>query len=97
MRSDNQESINEAALQKAAAFLHLVFLRIGRDSAEGCALRRALGFSSEKSFAKAADDFVVTEEYLGRLHAQLQAKLGDLSFLSKRRRELDFPENPEVN
>ena len=72
-----------AARAQAAQLLHRIFLRVGRDSAAGCALRRALGFSSDVSLARAASDFVVTKQYLHDLQGDLEAQLGPLSFVSR--------------
>lgn len=78
---DQVEGHNASAtLNRAAQFIHLVFLRVGRDSPAGCALRRALGFSSEASLSRAANDFLVSKQYLHDLQCELEAQLGELSF-----------------
>jgi hypothetical protein len=79
------------ARQQAAQLLHLVFIRVGRDSAAGCALRRALGFSGGLSLARAAGDFLVSKQYLEDLQSKLEAQLGDLSFLARQARDTPLP------
>lgn len=81
------ERDGETARAQAAEFLHRVFLRVEKDSAAGCALRRALGFSGENSLERAAKDFCVKKQYLHTLHLDLEMKLGDLAFLSRAARE----------
>jgi hypothetical protein len=82
------EETNAAlARAQAAHLLRLIFLRVERDSAAGCALRRALGFSGGVSLARAAKDFCVTKQYLDSLQAALEEKLGPLSFLAAGARE----------
>ncbi len=71
---------------QAGHLLHLIFLRIDRDSVAGCALRRALGFSGGISLTRAAKDFCVSKQYLEELQSELEAKLGDLSFLAQQDR-----------
>jgi hypothetical protein len=73
---------SQAAIARAQAgqLLHLIFLRVGRDSAAGCALRRALGFSSDTSLARAAREFCVSKQYLHDLQTGLEAQLGPLRF-----------------
>lgn len=79
----------EFARSQAARLLHVIFLRVERDSAAGCALRRGLGFSSDASLARAARDFCVSKQYLHDLQLKLEAQLGELSFLAKGAREDD--------
>lgn len=81
------ERDGETARAQAAEFLHRVFLRVEKDSAAGCALRRALGFSGENSLERAAKDFCVKKQYLHTLHLDLEMKLGELAFLSRAARE----------
>jgi len=75
----NDRNANEARSQ-AAQLLHVIFLRVDKDSIAGCALRRALGLSGGVSLARAAKDFCVTKQYLEDLQSELQARVGDLSF-----------------
>jgi len=82
----DNNAIDDLARSKAAALLHLVFLRVGRDSTAGCALRRALGFSSAKDLKRAAEAFCVPPSYLDRIQRSLEGQLGDLSFLAKHER-----------
>lgn len=76
----------EFAQQQAAQLVKLVFLRVEKDSAAGCALRRALGFSGGVSLARAARDFLITKQALECMQAKLESQLGPLSFLSREAR-----------
>jgi hypothetical protein len=80
-----------AARAHASRLLCLIFLRVEKDSAVGCALRRALGFSNGVSLARAARDFVVSKQYLEDLQARLEEQLGELSFLSRQARDAHPP------
>ena len=82
-----EDDAEKQAMERAAQLLYLVFLRVGRDSAAGCALRRALGCSSLESVEQAAEQFGVKPGQLRSLQATLESQLGELSFLSKRERE----------
>lgn len=70
----------ELARGFASQLLKLVFLRIGRDSPYGMALRRALGFSGGASLARAAKDFCVSKQYLHDLQTEVAKDLGNLAF-----------------
>lgn len=72
----------DLARAQAAHLIQLIFLRVERDSAAGCALRRALGFSSEASLSRAAKEFCCSKQYLHDLQSDLEEKLGSLSFLA---------------
>ena len=79
------------AREQAAQLIKLIFLRIGRDSPAGMALRRALGFSGGASLARAAKDFCVSKQYLHDLQSELAKDLGNLAF-----RPVEAPVAPPV-
>ena len=66
------------ARRQAAQLLHVIFLRVEKDSVAGLALRRALGFSGGVSLARAAKDFCVTKQYLEDMQSDLEARLNGL-------------------
>ena len=68
-----------AARRQAGQLIHVIFLRVEKDSVAGCALRRALGFSGGVSLARAAKDFCVTKQYLEDLQSDLEGKVSGLS------------------
>ncbi|MEY2877798.1 MAG: hypothetical protein RLZZ15_178 [Verrucomicrobiota bacterium] len=65
--------------QRAGECLRRVLIRLGRDSVQGRALSRALGFTGEESLARAALAFSVSKQYLHRLRSDAAKALGDLS------------------
>lgn len=78
---------DELVLARAAELIRLIMLRVERDSAAGCALRRALGFSGGASFAKAAKDFGCSKQHLHTLQMRLEGQLGPLAFMSRAERD----------
>lgn len=89
-----ERETSRIALAQAAQLLHVIFLRVERDSTYGCALRRALGFSSGESLARAAKAFGVSKQYLHNLQTELEQQLGqDLCFISRQARERPAIEN----
>ena len=77
---DQADEIRRAAARLVCA----IFLRVEKDSAAGCALRRALGFSGGVSLSRAAKDFCVSKQYLETLQSEIERQLGqELTFMSR--------------
>lgn len=73
--------------RRTADLIRVIFLRVERDSAAGCALRRALGFSDNRPLSAAAADFGVSKQHLHNLQEEIETKLGtDLTFIARAQR-----------
>lgn len=68
----------ELSRDATSTVLRRILIRLDRDSVAGRALARALGFTSEKSLAGAAEAFGVSKQYLHHLESNLRAQLRDL-------------------
>ncbi len=69
----------DRAIIIAGEFIHRVLLRLERDSLEGRALARALGFTNGRSLERAAGDFCVSKQYLQRIEAEYCVRLRGLA------------------
>lgn len=78
-----EDCLHAETMNFTKELLHRMMIRLDKDSIEGRALARALGFDFGRSLPEAARSFAVTKQYLHRIEWEFAGRLGDLAGSSR--------------